>query len=117
MKFKDIEEEDSILKSVEFDEETKLKLPSLYVLHQLSPENFETVVMGLTVNDLAEAWLGPLWIKSAILARLSARKREVLEQVQSSVKASRHSNGFQKALVLCTPFHANSDHSDLKAVA
>jgi hypothetical protein len=112
VKFKDVEEEDSILQSSEFSEEIKVSLPSLYTVQQLSDAQFEQVINQITVSELAEAWTGPAWLLSKISERLPARKREVLQQIEKTVVASRHSRGFQKVVALAKAFHAKTDYQN-----
>jgi hypothetical protein len=101
VKFKDVAEEESILTSHDFSEETKLALPSLYLLQQLDATAFDQVISQVGANELAQAWVGPESVLQNIEGRLPARKREVLSKMKSSTGASRESMAFHKIVKLC----------------
>jgi hypothetical protein len=117
VRFKNTDEEDQILTSAEFNEETKLALPSLYCLQQLNDEQFNQVINQITVSELAEAWTGPAWLITQISSRLPERKREVLQQIEKTVTPSRQSRGFQKILSLCKPHYVKTDDQSREQAA
>jgi hypothetical protein len=101
IRFRDVEEENSVLKSGDFTEEMKLKLPSLYRLNELPEESFQSVVAQLTVSEIARCWVGPDWLLNSIEARLPERKKVLLKDLQQKVSPNRDHPAFSKLLELC----------------
>lgn len=96
VKFKDVQEEEAILQSKDFDLQTKISLPSLFVLQQLPAQDLQEILGQMSVNELCEAWIGPESVLQTIEKQIPERKKRVFQEVKGTIEAGRETRGFRK---------------------
>ena len=114
IRFKSVEEEESVLASDQITHEIKLKLPSLFRLNALTKEEFDLVIDKLSVSELAHAWIGPSALLAEIEARLPERKLVLLKNVLQKQTPSRDHASFSRVMELCDEFQSEV-HLEKKA--
>jgi hypothetical protein len=98
VELKSVDEERSLLTTNELSEEIKRRLPSLFRLTFLTPEDQTRIFDEMTAYEIAEAWIGPEEVLASLLPQIPLRKRELLRDLNGKISATRDSASFRRLL-------------------